>query len=838
MEAEQQHSFEEIFVGDRQNRVDVISSTLGSTYGARFSSALDTPGSIPAGYSLESHIYGGRVGEFYLFARIGPDSRSTRPGMVFSHGLAMPIEEVGAVEDIGAIFDYLQPERHQQVQADKRDLPTHSVDRDRPSDRLCEALLAPEVPSLLTIDAQLMSETAVSIWPVLTPAMRQEFRFGLALSPDGRDGLPLHIALVPRAIQAQFDQSMSIQDFAPRNAPKAPSTAAGRALVSDLKPVMVDLTDDLQVSTGFASFVSLAVVANVLTLDFENFERVLAALHTVLKTQPDPSKGLETKRTLMDGLLAHPELPTISRLLQLRNLNFYGLGLDQSELVEALKLLAIAALQDSPANSDVTKALKSILRVQLKPTVWAKALSLAVMETSQARVTSLSKGFLTLMTDPTIPATPLTTLVEPTAMDRSVKPLIKAQGLTVHPERAEAFAKAGLFHSEAEFLVNRHTGNLDLALAESVGRSETVFGTVATKRCLAAMTPRQQIIAALRHENDRVQNTAIQAIVDSPHEIGSIGLMKPGLIELWNEALKRDDDAWKSHKTLEETQSAVLDDILLSDRPESEPELHDEIIEALMKSPAGDWIDHPRASEALSTLEGSALSSALSLTTASWINCYPDFEMDNTSLSPPHEIGVFLGSNEAHSDVLRALRQNTIGVALQAFLQNGFLQPSLFKVFILEAIGQTRALDQGTALTIGRLLVERRWGDLTRDLFRRFKHRRDLRPAFEVASQHLGMVDRWVHSFSQPSDSELRSEFAQLLAQLYPFGLSDKDILERAGGSLERFDTNLNGSTAWERTIRSIHNGASPTYRALINEALNDYPDNEHLRFYERVFEI
>lgn len=802
----------------------------------KLSGALDTPGAVPAGYSLEPHAFGGQIANRYIFAKISPDAKSPRPGMVFSHGLAISSDELVKVECIRSIFTHLMADKPTSIKAQTTPLSVVKTSCPEPHPMLCDFLLSLKVPTLIAHDADQLLEVTASLWPVLRPAMRRELRFGLSLSTDGRDGAPLHLAIVPTITRPQFREARDISKIL-AHPTDTPVTLAGRALVGDLKPVMDSLLEDLCLDPDFETFGKLSPVAELLSRDLTDFDQVLTALRTVLAAQPDPDTGSQTKRSLIDGLFGHTEMPTLQRLLQLRNLDFASMPEKSDAIEEALSQKGALAIAAQPSADEVGKLFRSLLDGRAKA-VWASGLS-EPLKSAPARATyAVAQGLLSILGKDAVDPLKALGLVDAESIDGSLARLIKDWGKPLDHIEARIFAQTGFALAEAETLILRHSGDMASALAESIERDQSVFGEVGIRRCLAEMKPMERLRAGLQHDHPVVQEAAIKAVVSSPILLGRVSLCAKRALEIWLSALRREPQSWRIKSSIDETQTAILDELLLQKNNEPAAGLRAGVLDHLMRSPAGNWIDHSRAGEALERLEGEALQSATSQTSAAWIERYPHFQFNEPLLNPPDAIKSHLSGQSLRADLLEAFDSNTIGVGLRGFTNLPGLVEDMFQPYIVAALQQDRNLDSGTALNLGRFLTDQHMQSVTRELFRQFKQRGDMRKVFEIACDHLKFIDAIIHGLRQPSDRQLREEFANVMAGLYPHGLCENEILERAGGEPEKFSMSSHGATDWRRAIHQIHHGARPTFSTLIYFALQDFPQNEELRYFSRVFEI
>ena len=102
---------DEIFVGERDRGMNVLSSSVSDAQSQSLAHYLDLPGQPPQGYVLTSYVSGALIGNSYVVARTSSDPSAERNGMVFSHAIVVAKDDIEAFADLRAIFGHLQKAR-------------------------------------------------------------------------------------------------------------------------------------------------------------------------------------------------------------------------------------------------------------------------------------------------------------------------------------------------------------------------------------------------------------------------------------------------------------------------------------------------------------------------------------------------------------------------------------------------------------------------------------------------------------------------------------------------------------------------------------------------------
>jgi nucleoside phosphorylase len=98
--------------------------------------------------------------------------------------------------------------------------------------------------------------------------------------------------------------------------------------------------------------------------------------------------------------------------------------------------------------------------------------------------------------------------------------------------------------------------------------------------------------------------------------------------------------------------------------------------------------------------------------------------------------------------------------------------------------------------------------------------------AQNVAAFLFGLIDKMTFQSNTPTDDIL-----DLLYKLYPHGVEDDHLWERAGGALHKLRLNTTGGAQWYEAIKLIEKGIGGiTMASLIVEMKKDYPENAALK--------
>ena len=88
-------------------------------------------------------------------------------------------------------------------------------------------------------------------------------------------------------------------------------------------------------------------------------------------------------------------------------------------------------------------------------------------------------------------------------------------------------------------------------------------------------------------------------------------------------------------------------------------------------------------------------------------------------------------------------------------------------------------------------------------------------------------------------ETQMREKLVETAPKLYPMGLRENDIWQRAGGDLSMVNLTINGRTQWYDALRLIERGGGGDidFKLLVKEMLVDFKNNESLKLLWRYLQ-
>ena len=810
---------DEIFVGERDRGMNVLSSSVSDAQSQSLAHYLDLPGQPPQGYVLTSYVSGALIGNSYVVARTSSDPSAERNGMVFSHAIVVAKDDIEAFADLRAIFGHLQKARSSPLLAERRMISATGRVEEPPPGPFSDMVTVPSKFPAITVDDARFENLIIRLWAKLPPAMRSELRFGLSFGPDEAQSQGLQIALVPaslemlwpleRRIDATYDQSPA-------------RTAAGRYLSSGSSGKLEAHIEDLNIhSISLSKIALLGRSCEIAEKTSVSFSDAVAALRVVGVLQPDPDKGTSVKRKILDAVLSRPGPAALEHIMAIRNVNWapFNLALDQPEELEmsfANRMASIGPQDDvcellvamfdaeaatrewRRAGIGVLGAMTKNMAIKLAPHIWTLL------------VTNTEIGVMVLGEAPTALLDLAMSQTPPTIAGKAIEQL------------SPLLARARFHKSEAQLLLLSHPKNILAALEEACGRDHSVYGDTAIEYCLLALPDEVIVTSATSLDNDLVIEAGAKVVAKDPSFLFRHDISKSQVQTLWHRSLLKSQLAWQIAPDISSIQDRLFKAI-------SGAGVNAGLLTILMSTPLGDWCAFECRAQVWGLLPSTCRSSALSETAASWIASYPANVGNPAFFTPEMPLAESIADDSQSHKLLAALKAGTFEAALDTFLGNHALPMGLFIDTFKAFLGAGRTPDGVELERAGRLAVARNWRTASRTFGYTFGVPR-LKPYFVVCSDHLDSWTRFSNGLWRPSQEDLLILLLEVVCELYPNGPTQADVWEQAGGDLSRLSTHGSGRNQWREALRFARFGGEISLRDHLNAMLADYPLNSRLQ--------
>jgi hypothetical protein len=784
---------------------------------SELTSRLDLPDTAPPGAHWSPFLSGFPHSDKYVLARIFADPAATRAGMVLSHAVIAPLDEVTATADLRPLLALLitAPEAPERLEA--REVSTSAEQPPAAVDLVttAAALTTRGAGPVVRLGCQEFEDLVVSLWFHLWPELRAGFAFRLSFGPQDLVDVPKPLLVcTPTALAARWTGHRIVGSKAPKTISRAASLLSGGA---GAEPVLrfarevgarLDNIDDLLLLERAYELGSAST---------PTFDECVAVLRLVERLSPNPAAGAAGKATLVERLTSRLPAAAVRDILLLRNLGTEALPAADT-VWAGLRRWALrnrfTQAEDEPLLSAIDDATSTAAAIP----AWREALLGGIADASRTKSSPFPTAFWRWAD---ARPTTLISLADHLPANRDVEERL-AEVAPGDLRLAAGDAVMAISLSKRWLRLHGAAASAALAPREAVRRQLSVDTDPANmdgvRAALHRATPTQALDIALEIADTRVLHLAAEKVAQQPRLLKDVDFRDASAQDLWARALTFNADAWQGPADPQQAFTVVIDN-LAEGRPANA-----DLLAALSSSPVADLGDYPRRAELWHRVGGTARDNLLKATATGWLKraisgpvpYAPDRELEAVLLA---------------GDLLeRTLFQTEIGAAVRILSALAGYDEARFLRWLAVAASRHASVT-ADAEALGYFVLERRWQravDEMVNLVGRGRH--DLKPALRICHMMIGIISRWWLGVSPVSHEEKWQVLEDLAADLYPTGPDHNELWDRAGGRKADLQGHGNGRTRWHDAIGQIRRGQEPRAARLLGEMSRDYPGNDHLR--------
>ncbi|UEM24360.1 effector-associated domain EAD1-containing protein (plasmid) [Skermanella mucosa] len=808
--------------GEKRGGHSLIKSTDGGRFSASITSRLDLPDTAPLGVDWSPFISGFAIGGCYVLARTFLDLNASRAGMVLSHALIAPLEEIARTSDLRPLFALLLREPRAPATLAPADAPPPAGAAPE-SDELvmvAEALVNRAGGIAVRLGVAGFEDLVAALWFRLWPEARAGFSFRLSFGPnDLVEVPPPSLVCTPTVLASRWIGRRIINAV-----PCAPlSRAASILLGSPATDGVLDF--GREIGARLDRFSDLPLIERATALHESaalKFDEKVSALRLVERLSPDPSVGTAAKAGILADVVELLPSASAGDVLLLRNITASAFP---SPSALWLRLTSWAAENSFLASQDATmlQLLADAMASNCAVPDWRGAVLGGLKEASERP--AFAAAFWRWI--------PLDSKIV-RALFAHLSP-----GPNTEARLAEA-APAGMRGEDADAVMDLALGRDWMRLhgaaasagyepSEAVHRhlsadpsSRRVDGIRAALRCAA---PNQVLGIAIQLGDPRLVRTAAEEAAKMPRLLADINMASGVAQEIWAQSVALNPEAWCGPANPTAAFGAIIDAVIAGE-PASAARLN-----ALSASPLADLCDQPCRAEAWDFTGEPARTVLLRSTAAGWL------QRSSTSVPfvPEPALQTVILDGGGLDRILSALVQTSVGAAVQIIAALSGYDERRF-LYWLQGLADSRPyLPEPDAEAIGRLVLGRGWrGAVDRFVSLTWSGRTDVKAALRICHPMVNIVTRWSLGLAPVSPSEKWLVLAGIVSELYPHGPDDRELWDRAGGRSWELRSDGDGRTRWHAAIALMQRGGGPRVRNLLDEMAHDYPANTNIAYLAR----
>ncbi|MUI14791.1 hypothetical protein GJV26_20325 [Massilia dura] len=794
-------------------------------------SKLDLPDTIPPGdLNWGKFVRGFPLPDYYVLARTFLDPMASRGGMVLTHALFIPLDEMCAVSSLSPLFAKLHstaaecigPLEYLQVE-------TSSGTPVAPADLIgtANALTAGGPGPVVRVGVDGFEELIDALWHNLWPSIRRSFAFRLSFGPNDVMVQPSPVLVcTPAQRQGQWTKHPIVKpsDLVPAN--ESAKILIGQRSIAPILALANDLGVDVQ------SFKDLGRLERLEALfpTANTFDALLSVIRMVDGISSQKDCGERLKNQLIDRFSAVLPSAQPSQLLQLRNLDFAGFPSSAAvwkAMAQVVGDLDFEPLDDLSAMELVTASVDSdraiapwreaasaglgIAAHRTKPTVykaiwrWAKANSKAFF-TALGVLPDDSEIELRLVQ------------VAPKALavlnqEALLCALVRKRWLTAHG------AALGAIAPPLEAVQRQLAAEVDQTSSQGI------------RAAIGNATPAQVLECAVKLKDARLVDLCAELAWKCPEMLADIRCEEITEQKIWAAAIFKQPALWNSPRNAADVRNTVLT------RLESGHAVESGLLDAFSHTPLANLSGTPDRALLWSSLPAALLPRYLDATACGWLDTATATAFNMAPPEPVLECAI-VASPRLQQVLGDELKPFEIRLAIVASL------PLFGEEALVTWLGNTlrsiRALSTSQAEQLGGLVAARGWKLAAEFLAaKRDDYRNDLLPALRRCEHLLDFYLRLKLKLSTPSRAEKWRALEREACELYPDGPETDELWSRAGGKNYQLGKGTqNGIARWHSALSLVRMGSGPKARELLAEMCQDFPNNEPLRLYAQDTDI
>ncbi len=790
------------------------------SFAVRLAQHLDLPATAPAGADWSPYLSGFPIEEWYVIARTFRDPKASRPGMVFSHALIIPIDEIIACADLGPAITALITEPQMPTNPESFVIPVTTIAPPAISElrAAAVALVAREIGGpAVRFGIEGFDELVVSLWGQLWPEIRKQFRFRLSFTPsDLFEDPPPAIVCTPASLALRWQNQKTFERYTDVELPLAAAMLCGDPAGEPVREFATSICADV---TTFGELMLLEQAYRYFAQSSTAKESKLPGIRLISRLSPGPDRGISSKAGLLRQYVMQIESDGDKELLPLRNMDLSGFsspGLVWDAVSRWIEANQFPALQDQV----FVVVVRDMLTQGNASSDWQNAVGAGFAACGRSATDEFYRALWRwVVAAPTLLASLWTKIgidiahedilvrCAPIKLEKDVAESVMAYAALRGLYLLHGVAVAGAFSNE-----------------EAIRRQllvEPVESSAGVRHILRQAAPAEILPLAVDLEDGRLIALATELVAKQPSLLTNVDMSKVSSRTIWAQAIGLNPQAWSGPGNAHEVFASILDEMVEGRRPANG------LIYLLACTPLGNLTSYPRRAALWQLLGQPERDTMLRATASAWIK---NADAGEISLEIEGQLSEFILADSSLKPLFGRLSNGGISRGVQiANALHGF-DSYRFQSWLTDVLRRTSQIKQTDAEVIGRIVLSKRWQSCVTFLLSNFSYGRyDLRPALRVCAELIGFFDKLRFGLSAVSSHEKWTELARLAAQLYPEGPDDHALWARAGGVDADLMVSGSGISRWNNAISRLQHGSAPDIVKLLAQMRKDFPGNELL---------
>ncbi|WP_047535633.1 GAP1-N1 domain-containing protein [Shewanella sp. ZOR0012] len=779
-------------------------------------SRLDLPDTAPPGVNWSPYITGFPYGDRYVLARTFADPHATRAGMVISHALIAPLDEIVTTDNLKSLLGNLivtpetpGPLTTLDIQR-SAEPPTVAIDLTATAESLVTRGVGPTVK--IGIDG--FEDLIVALWFHLWPDLRANFSFRLSFGPhDIVDNPPPVLVCTPSTLEARWTGRNIISVSGSKNISRAAAILCDR---TEANPIL-QFADEVGICVDRFTHLQMLVSAYELS-STPDFEACTATIRLVDTLSPDPTVGTVGKEKLIRKLCSQMCDVGIAGVLQLRNLKI--IGFDGAECIwESLRARVatyrleevddrtfLHTISDALSAEAVIPWCEAILSgITASACSTSSTFPLAFWRWAHIQPSTLAKLFEHLPSDYDLEAR--LSKVAPLKMNTSVGNTVMTLARSKRWLRLHGVAVGACF-------VPREAVQQQLIIDTDLTH---LYGI---REALRRATSQELVTIALEIYELRILCLAAEEVAHHPQLLKDTDFSEVSAQELWARALAINIDAWQGPRDPKHSLLVVLQSLL------DGRQISSDLLDALSNTPVANLCGYERCVEVWPRLIEPARTHFLKATAAGWL----EKAALGSVVVPDSQLEATLLAGQALDQMLQTLSLTDAKKAMQLIEILPEYGESRFLQWLEYWLSAHRAMTFAEAELLGNLIHNRHWQRAVDYLVHLAREElNQVKPVLKYCRNMLKLIDIWLLGIAVITNDEKWQVLEDFAADLYSGGPDSCELWERAGGRNSQLVFSGTGRARWHDALSQMRKGRSPQITRLLEVMMRDFPANRQL---------
>lgn len=779
-------------------------------------SRLDLPDTAPLGVNWSPYITGFPYGDRYVIARTFEDTNATRAGMVISHALIAPLDEIVTTANLSSLLKHLIviPESPSTLTTLEITVTGKTLTNHLDLVPAAEALVSGGSGQVVKIGITGFEELVVELWSNLWPELRATFAFRMSFSPRDIVDTPIPLLVcTPTVLQDNWSGHKIIGASA--SLCRSPAAAMLSGTV-DAGPIIL-FASELGVRLNKLADLPLLMKAYDLN-SVSCFDTTVTSIRLIGKLSSDPTQGTQGKVKLINKLCSQINSVGITQIRQLRNLNETGFS-DTSRIWNSLEKWVATNNLPEANDADFLAAINdSLSSAAIEP--WRKAILDGMVRSSTTSFFS-DAFWRWVVIEPETLACLLEHLpsnynldtslasAAPIVLSERVSNTVMTLAISKHWLRLHGSAAAGFLEPQKAVL-RQMLIDTDPSYIDGI------------RAALRRVTGSELLKLALDTDDNRILSLAAEKVAVNPSLLKAIDFNVSSAQEIWTRALAINVDSWQGPEDPKKSLFLIIQVLL------DGGEVNTGLLTALSISPIADLCDYKSRAEVWPRLSEPTRTNFLIATTTGWLKQATSCNV----VAPDPILELCINADLNLEPTLQALTFTDAKTAMQMIEVLPSFNESRFLSWLDYCLAANRPIAISESELLGRILYKRSWSCAVDVLLRHAKAgRSEVIPALNNCINMIGIIDKVTLELSSITIDDKWLLLEEVTADLYPTGPDHNQLWDRAGGRNCHLSNSGTGKARWHDALSQMRKGNGPLLRRLLDEIKRDFHLNSQINY-------